>query len=120
MINTNRIVPVQAIDLISLYGLILKQASANASLAKLEASEIGEFSVTSGSAPLLANEPVKTLDIADGVSTATVYFVPAYDFAGFTVAGTAATVSGTVEADGRTLYKAELATGTVTFTKAGF
>ena len=123
MINTDRIVPVTATDLITLYGLILKQASANATLAKLEADAIGEFTVKSGSAPLIASEPVKKIDIdatASSVSSATIYFVPAYDYAGFSIDGTAVTPTGDVVADGRTLYVATLATGAITIAKAGF
>ena len=123
MINTDRIVPVTATDLITLYGLILKQASANSSLAKLEADAIGEFQVKSGSAPLLAAEPVKKLDIdatASSVSAATIYFVPAFDYKGFSIDGTAVTPTGDVVADGSTLYKATLASGAVTIVKAGF
>ena len=125
MINTNRIVPVSALDLISLYGLILKQDTTNnSSLAKLDASDDkGDFDVKSASTPLLASEPVATLDIdatASSISAATIYFVPAYDFKGFTIDGAAATSTGTVDADGRTLYKAVLATGAITFTKCGF
>lgn len=125
MINTNRIVPVSALDLISLYGLILKQDTTNnSSLAKLDASDDkGDFDVKSASTPLLASEPVATLDIdatASSISSATIYFVPAYDFKGFTIDGAAATSTGTVDADGRTLYKAVLATGAITFTKCGF
>ena len=123
MINTDRIVPVTATDLITLYGLILKQASANSSLAKLEADAIGEFQVKSGLAPLLAAEPVKKLDIdatASSVSAATIYFVPAFDYKGFSIDGTAVTPTGDVVADGRTLYKATLASGAVTIVKAGF
>lgn len=123
MINNDRIVPVTATDLISLYGLILKQASANSSLAKLEADAIGEFTVKSGSAPLIASEPVKKIDIdatASSVSSATIYFVPAYDYAGFSIDGTAVTPTGDVVADGRTLYVATLATGAITIAKAGF
>lgn len=125
MINTNRIVPVSALDLISLYGLILKQDTTNnSSLAKLDASDDkGDFDVKSASTPLLASEPVATLDIdatTSSISAATIYFVPAYDFKGFTIDGAAATSTGTVDADGRTLYKAVLATGAITFTKCGF
>ena len=123
MINTDRIVPVTATDLITLYGLILKQASANSSLAKLEADGIGEFQVKSGSAPLLAAEPVKKIDIdatESSVSAATIYFVPAFDYKGFSIDGTAVTPTGDVVADGRTLYKATLASGAVTIVKAGF
>ena len=123
MINNDRIVPVMATDLISLYGLILKQASGNSTLAKLEADGIGEFQVKSGSAPLIAAEPVKTLDIdatASSVSAATIYFVPAFNYEGFSIDGTKVTPTGTVVADGRTLYKAVLATGVITITKEGF
>ena len=125
MINSDRIVPVSAIDLITLYGLILKQDTTNNStLAALNALDVeGDFEITSGSAPLLASQPVKSIDIdatASSVTAATIYFVPAYDYKGFTIDGSAITPTGTVDADGRTLYKAVLATGAVTITKAGF
>lgn len=125
MINSDRIVPVSAIDLITLYGLILKQDTTNNStLAALNALDVeGDFKITSGSAPLLASQPVKSIDIdatASSVTAATIYFVPAYDYKGFTIDGSAITPTGTVDADGRTLYKAVLATGAVTITKAGF
>ena len=125
MINSDRIVPVTATDLITLYGLILKQDTTNNStLAALNALNVeGDFKITSGSAPLLASQPVKSIDIdatASSVSAATIYFVPAYDYKGFTIDGVAITPTGTVVADGSTLYKAVLATGAVTITKAGF
>lgn len=124
MINTDRIIPVSAIDLLSLYGLILKQDSNNSSLAKLAALDTdGAFQITSGSAPLIANEPVKTCDIdatTSSVSACTLYFVPAYDYTGFTIDGAAVTPTGSVEADGRTLYKAVLSSGAITISKVGF
>ena len=116
MINTNRIVPITKIDLLTLIGFILGQTVEG--LTKLEASSVdGDFVVADGSAPLLADQPLKTCDFGDGVSAATVYFVPSLAFEGFTAEGAAVTVSGSVEADGATLYKAVLATGTVTITK---
>ena len=124
MINNDRIVPVSAIDLITLYGLILKQDTTNnSSLAALDASDPGVFQIKSGSAPLLADEPAVSIDIdatASSVSACTVYFVPAYNYEGFTIDGAKITPTGSVSADGRTLYKAVLATGAVTITKAGF
>ena len=125
MINSDRIVPVTATDLTTLYGLILKQDTTNNStLAALNPHDVeGDFKVTSGSAPLLASQPAKSIDIdatASSVSAATIYFVPAYDYKGFTIDGVAITPTGTVVADGSTLYKAVLATGAVTITKAGF
>lgn len=125
MINKDRIVCVTKTDLISLYGLILKQDTTNNStLAKLASKSVdGDFQITSGSAPLLADQPVKTCDIdatASSVSACTLYFVPALDFVGFSIDGTAVTVTGDVDADGATLYKAVLATGAITVTKCGF
>jgi hypothetical protein len=124
MINKDRIVPVQATDLLSLYGLILKMDSNNSSLAKLDALDVdGAFKVTSGSAPLLCSQPAETIDIdatASSVSSATIYFVPAYDYKGFTIDGSSVTPTGSVDADGCTLYKAVLSSGAITITKVGF
>lgn len=124
MINTNRIVPVTAQDLITLYGVILVQNSNNSSLAKLDAiDDAGDFQVKSGSAPLLASEPVASCDIdatASSVSAATLYFVPAYDYKGFSIDGVAVVPTGDVVADGRTLYKATLSSGAITIAKVGF
>lgn len=122
MINNNRIVPVSALDLISLYGLILKQDTTNNStLAKVDAvTDNGIFEITSASTPLIASEPVKSCDFASAVTSATLYFVPAYDFAGFSLNNVAVVPTGTIVADGRTLYKAVLATGAITVTKCGF
>lgn len=121
MINANRIVPVQATDLITLYGLILKQDSNNATLAAAQAASAeGDFEIASASTPLLLAEPAKTVDIASGVSSATIYFVPAYNYEGFSLAGSAVTPTGEVNADGCTLYKAVLASRAVTITKCGF
>lgn len=122
MINTSRIVPVQATDLITLYGLILKQDTTNnSSLAAVQAANAeGDFAITSAATPLLCAEPAKTIDFAAAVTSATIYFVPAYDYAGFTLAGVKTTPTGDVTADGCTIYKAVLATGAVTITKCGF
>lgn len=124
MINTDRIVPVQVIDLISLYGLILKQDSDNSSLAALDATNPGEFTVASTAGSLLlADEPVASLNFASGYTSGTVYFVPAFDYSGFSINGTAVTPAdgrATVDPDGRTLYKAVLSSGDVTITQVGF
>lgn len=120
MINNDRIVPIQKIDLLSMFGTIL--AIANVSFGVLAATDVeGDFSVTGTGAAgnKLANQPVKTLDFASGVTGGTVYFVPAYDFAAITVAGAAATFnegSADVDPDGVTLYKAVLASNKVTVT----
>lgn len=123
MINANRIVPVMATDLISLYGLILKQDSNNSSLAALAAVNPGEFSQTTNSAVVIANEPVMSFDFGASVTAATVYFVPAFDYVGFTKTGATLTVTAPesgVNADGATLYKAVLSTNALTITQVGF
>jgi len=120
MINKERIVPVQKIDFLSLIGTVL--ALGGTSYGVLEASGVeGDFEVT-GSGDVgnkLANQPLKTLDFKSGVTAGTVYFVADYDYEGFKVAGSAATMgdgSATVSKDGITLYKAVLSSGEVTVT----
>lgn len=120
MINTNRIVPVERVDLLSLYGLILKQDSNNSSMVALQASSIdGDFAV--GTGLYLAAQPLKTANFTG--SSGTIYFVADYAYEGFTVDGAAATIANngvTVKPDACTLYKAALSTGTVTITQIGF
>lgn len=124
MINKDRIIPVQATDLLSLYSVVLKMDSNNATLAKLDALDVnGNFKVTSGSAPLICSQPVETIDIdatASSVSAATIYFVPAYDYVGFSIDGTAVEVTGDIEADGASLYVATLSGGSFSVAKIGF
>lgn len=116
MINANRIVPVTKSDLLTLYGNIMKLAGTT--VAKVDASDIGIFNLTSGSGNMIASEPVKHLDFGSSVTAAVVYFIPAVDFEGISIAGTEASVS--VDADGATLYTATLADGAVTVAKVGF
>lgn len=127
MINTDRIVPVMNIDLLSLYGLILLQDSNNSGLAKLAADTIdGDFQIKVNNELALADQPVKTLDIdvtTSLVSACTVYFVADYHYVGITKDGAAvvpADGSDDVIPDARTLYKAVLSSGDITITKIGF
>lgn len=123
MINNDRIVPVQAIDLISLYALILTMNSNNSSLVALDANDPEEFTQSTNSAIAIADEPLASLNFASGVTAGTVYFVPAYDYVGFSINGVAETPaegSDPVVADGRTLYKAVLSSGDITITQVGF
>lgn len=120
MINGDRIVPIQAIDLISLYGLILLQNSSNSGLTKVDAVNPGKFEIEDGTNILIASEPVESCNFGEDVSAATIYFVPDYHFSGFSINGVATTASGEVVADGKSLYKAVLATSAVTITKIGF
>lgn len=118
MINQDRIVPVTATDLLSLYGVILTVGGKTLTVA--QATNPAQFNIASASGDLIANEPVATCDFASGVSTANIYFVPAYNYAGFTVNGASVETTGDVVADGKTLYLAALASGAVTITKVGF
>jgi hypothetical protein len=120
MINADRIVPIQKMDLLTMIGTIL--SIHGTSYAVIEADTVeGAFTVTGSGAAgnKLANQPMQTLDFDTGVTGGTVYFVAAYDYAGITVAGAAATIadgSATVEPDGVTVYKAVLASNQVTIT----
>ena len=119
MINKDRIVPIQKVDFLTIVGIIL--AIAGVSYAILKAATVaGDFKVTgTGDAGnKLADQPVKTLDFASGVTAGTVYFCAAYDFKGITVNGAEAYADGsaTIKADGITLYKAVLADSAVTVT----
>ena len=117
MINNDRIVPIQKMDLLTMVGTILSLIGTSYTV--LAASDVeGTFSVTGSGAAgnKLANQPVKTLDFASGVTGGTVYFVADYAYAGITVAGSAATIadgSVTVNPDGVTVYKAVLSSGEV-------
>lgn len=119
MINDKRIVPVTKVDLLTLYGNIMKLAGTT--VAAVQASQPGVFVVSSGSGNVIAAEPIKSFDFATGVSAMVVYFVPAFDYDGFKVQGTKVTTSGAdVDADGATLYTATLSSGAVTIAKVGF
>lgn len=127
MINNKRLVPVVKTDLLSLYGLILKQAAANSGLAALESLDIdGDYQIKTNNAVLLADQPVVSCDIdatTSSVTACTLYFVADPHYKGFSIDGVAeAPASGSVDvvADGFTLYKAVLASGDITITKAGF
>lgn len=119
MINKNNIIPVVKIDLLSLIGTILTLIGTAFSVA--EVSVAGACAVTGSGAAgnFLANGPVKEIDFKTGVTGATVYFIPAYDYAGIKVAGAAATMdtdSVEVIKESANLYKAVLASGEVTIT----
>ncbi len=117
MINNNRIVPITAIDLLTMYGVILTVAGV--SVAALEAVDVlGDYELADAGT-YLADQPVKSIDIT--ASSATIYFVAGYDYKGFTLSGAATTPTGDdVAADGRTLYKAVLSSGAIAITKIGF
>ena len=119
MINTDRIVPITVLDLLTAYGTVMKLAGT--SVSAVQASDPGVFELTSGSGNLLAAEPVRSLDFGEGVTAAVVYFVPSLDYEGFSIAGVSEETTGaTVNPDGRTLYTATLADGAITIAQVGF
>ena len=121
MINNDRIVPITAVDLLTMYGLVLSVALDSAPTALNAADTEGDFSQTTNSATVICSEPVKSLNFGASVTAATVYFVPAYDYSGFTKTGATLTKAGVdVVADGHSLYSATLSSGTLTFAKVGF
>ena len=119
MINTDRIVPIQKIDRLSLIGETL--GLIGTSFTKLAAADVvGNFTVTGTGdvGNVLLDQPAVTIDFASGVTAGVAYFIPDYAFAGFKVAGTAVTpASGTVTADGVSLYKATLSSGNIAVVK---
>ena len=85
MINTNRVVPITKIDWLSLIGTVL--GIGGTSYGVLDAENVeGNFDLTGSGAAgnKLCGQPVKTLNFHTGVTSGTVYFVAAHDFAGIT------------------------------------
>ena len=119
MINNDRIVPITKTDLLTNYGTMLKIA--NVSVTALNVVDTaGDFEQATNSATVICSEPVKALNFGSSVTAATVYFVPAYDYKGFTKDSATLTVTGDVVADGATLYTATLSTNALTIAKVGF
>lgn len=113
MINKDRIVPIQKTDFLTLIGTIMN-LTGSGSLVIKATDTIGDFKVTEGGT-YLANEPLKSCDFADGDSSA-MYFVPAYDFKGFTIGGAPAEYAegaAKINPDGITLYAAQPTNGAI-------
>lgn len=120
MINNDRIVPITKTDLITMYGNILTIAGTTVTAVNANDAS-GDFEISEGSGNLIASEPVNTCDFGEDVTAAVLYFVPGYDYAGFSINGVAVEASGAdVDADGVSLYTATLADGAVTIAKIGF
>lgn len=120
MVNTDRIVPVQKIDLLSLYATILNMTSNGEDELKILESETvdGQFKL-SDAGFCIANQPVKKLTIN---TNGTVYFIADYDFDGFYRKDLIETVyvdttGDEIVADGVTLYKAVISDDDVTITE---
>lgn len=112
MINNDRIVPIQKCDFLTMIGIILTlQDVTYHPLLSLSAE--GDF-VVPANGIMLANQPVKTMDIRNSVTEATVYFVADPHFEGISINGTKAELETEIKADGITLYSAVIASGAVT------
>lgn len=112
MVNSERIVPITSMDFLSMIGTVMTLQGTSFTVVKAADVE-GNF--TAGTGNSLLNQPAKS--IAFSGSSATVYFVADYHFAGFSKAATTLTISGDVVDDGITLNKAVLSSGTVTVTQ---
>lgn len=124
MINTNRIVPITAIDLISMYGLILKASGVDLTVLDAFTTD-GRFKGKNDVEYMICSEPMKSLELTPGGSPQkTTYFVPSYDYIGFIGNnGVIKSTGDTVEPDGRTLYRAVTSFtsgGTAYIKKVGF
>ncbi len=108
----DRIVPVHRTDLISLYYAMF--AIGASAPTKINATKPGVFAITAAG---LCLEPVKTAKIT--ATSGVIYFVPAFDFEGFTDGNDAAiTIAGAeIDADGRSLYSLTISSGTYTAAK---
>ena len=120
MINRDRVVNINAIDLLTMYTRIFAIAGETVDVINAENPE-GNFVIDADPAnAVIASEPVKSLDFAAGATAAVVYFAPTYDYEGFMIEGAAvATTGDEVINDHANLYKATLATGAVTIEKVG-
>ncbi|MBQ2581070.1 MAG: hypothetical protein II574_05520 [Ruminococcus sp.] len=122
MINTNRVVPMEKTDLLSMIYLVYAIIADNATLdGVISASGAGgDFTSGTNNKVYFADEPLRSCNFASGVTAGTVYFIPAYDYQGFTTNGSKPTMAGAeVDPDGVTYYKAVLSSGTVTISKIG-
>lgn len=122
MINQDRIVPIMAYDLLSLYGLIM-HVSSN-STARLDSVGIGEFDLQErDTSRYMCTEPVISLNIGTGVtSSVTIYFVADPNFKGLFKNNVAMTISDEsvdVKKDSATLYQAAISGSSATITNVG-
>ena len=118
MVNSNRIVPNTAIDLLTNYSVILNASGKE--LVKVSADSPGEFKIGELLAGnLFFDEPVKSVSFAADTANVTMYFVAAYDFEGFKEGDSDIAVEGNIDPDGRTLYKAVISNGTAQITAVG-
>lgn len=101
MINNDRIVPITKIDYLSLIYVILHN-QANVGVLKV-ADGVASVPTASQYESLLANEPVKKIELVTGSKP--LAFVASYDFEGITLNGEAVDVATEIKKDGVSLYR---------------
>ena len=127
MINNDRIVPITAIDLISMYSLVLDlkfTSGLSANMTKLNPTTDERIIADKQAMGYMVSEPVKGFDVKASAAALHYYFVPAYDYEGVFYNGEKITPTGDiVEADGRSLYFFSISGGdekTFTIKKFGY
>lgn len=116
MINTNKIVPVTNVDLLTLYAVIYGNAA-------ISGDGNGNFEITEEGTTATCNEPVKTINLdvtASSLASATVNFVADYDYEGIKIDGVFADPadgSDEVIKNAADLYQLEFGSGEFTITK---
>jgi hypothetical protein len=117
MINKDRIVPVQATDLLTLMYSAKGVSGAKYALASTNIKGVYDIQTNPvDTGAILCDEPVKKLNLASTL-TVDVVMIPDFDFEGLTVDGSAATISGdAIVGDGSSIYDLFYESGTVTVT----
>lgn len=111
MINKDRIVPITAIDRLSLVGEMLTLTGKFFYVVKSDDVD-GNFTIHEYYQDCLLDQPAKKISIPMGWGK-DLYFVPTYDFEGIEVDGVMEEVETEIVPDGVTLYKARVYEGQV-------
>lgn len=128
MINKDRIVPVTATDLLTLFYTINSIAANGNKYVLATTSKIGvyDFQATGLANSIICSEPVKKMNIGLGFQ-GSIYFIPDYDFEGITYNGAPAVFNSETDeiiADGASCYLAfydadKSAVGVINFSAVG-
>lgn len=107
----DRIIPIERTNLINQYYTMMSIAGSAPTV--IQATTPGQFTI---SAAGLCVEPVQSANVT--LASGAFYFVPAFDFAGFSISNALVTPTGDeIVADGVTLYKATVSSGAISIDK---
>lgn len=107
----DRIIPIERTDLINVYYTIMSLGG-NAPTV-IDADSPAVFTIAEAG---LCVEPLKKATVT--ATSGSFYFVPAFDYVGFTINGNAVVTTGdSVFSDGQTLYKATISSGAIAIAK---